>query len=106
MGSTTDREQDSKDYSRRVAIGDTWRFIRRKFENNNPATEVYVTGFSLKRNYDGDNPYKDDYLCILHGVLHGDRLVKFRQFHNLENLGYILSDMLRHEADWRRDKYG
>ena len=106
MGSRKATESDAKTLGRFLSIGQRWRGIARRLDAQQPDREITVKSFSVRIKLARESEWDSRYFVVLRGAQGARDIVKFRRLGNLENLGHVLEEMIRKEADWRDDRYG
>lgn len=97
---------DKDDSARRLSCGTGWRSVMGKLACQRPDQSLWVKGFTVRRNFKGDDAYTSEWFLILRAQVGANDYVKFRRFNNLMSLPFVLLDCLRKESDWREDRFG
>lgn len=106
MAQKRDKNGDIDENERLRGIGAAWVAIARKIDSLNPTRQTRIKSVRINISLGVQTDWETRYFVILRGAYGGNDVVKFRRLSKMENLPHVLLDMLRHENDWRPDKYG
>jgi hypothetical protein len=106
MAQKRDKNGDVDENAHLRGIGAAWVAVARKLDSLDPTRQTRIKSIRINVSLGVQQTYETRYFVILRGAYGGNDVVKFRRLGKMENLPHVLLDMLRHESDWRPDKYG